>query len=145
MWRSVREAALADYSPEQIEAWLPEPLGAGAVRERARDGRLVFVAIDEGGHVVGYVDLESDGHIDHLYCVPEAVGQGVASVLYDRLEQVAIAQGKQVLRVEASEASRRFFEKKGFTVRTRRDRELRGVYIHNYEMTKTIDQTASAL
>ncbi len=138
MWRSVREAALADYSPEQTVAWLPEPFGAPAMHAWATDGRLVFVAADEDGRVVGYTDLEPDGHIDHLYCLPEAVGRGVASVLYDELEKVAVARGVRELRVEASEAARRFFSKKGFAVRTRRDWVQRGVPIHNYDMTKSL-------
>jgi putative acetyltransferase len=105
---------------------------------RATDGRYVFVATNGDGRIVGYVDLEADGHIDHLYCLPEAVGQGVASALYDHLEALAEFQGINEIRVEASEAARRFFEKKGFAVTARRDWELRGVPIHNYQMNKSL-------
>jgi putative acetyltransferase len=136
MWSSVRTAALADYSPEQTNAWLPEAPLAEAMHRWASDGRCVLVAANVDGRVVGYIDLASDGHIDHLYCSPEAVGQGVASALYDTLERTASSQGLSRLDVEASEAARRLFEKKGFTVEGRRDWELRGVSIHNYKMSK---------
>jgi putative acetyltransferase len=138
MWRSVREAALADYSVEQTMAWMPEPAGAERMHDRATDGRHVLVATRAGGDVVAYIDLEANGHIDHLYALPEAVGQGVAAALVDAVECLAIAEGLRELRVEASEAARRLFEKKGFVVLTRHDWELRGEPVHNYEMSKQV-------
>lgn len=136
MWRSVRRAALADYTSEQTAAWLPSPPSAETMYRRATDGRTVWVAASEDGEVVGYIDLEADGHIDHLYCSPEAVGGGVAGALYDALEIAACEGGLPELHVEASEGARRLFEKKGFTVQARREWVLRGVAIHNYAMTK---------
>ena len=35
----------------------------------------------EPGRVVAFIDLEPDGHIDRLFCAPEAAGRGVASRL----------------------------------------------------------------
>lgn len=135
MWRSVRLAALADYSVTQTEAWLPAVRSPEAMQRWASDGRWVFVATS-CDDVVGYIDLELDGHIDHLYCVPEAVGAGVAAALYARLEREAIATGLAQLRVEASEAARRFFEKQHFLLECRQDLTLGGVAIHNYRMSK---------
>ena len=71
MWRSVRVGALADYSGAQTEAWLPVPRSAEEMHRWASDGRTVFVTTTEADGVVGYLDLEADGHIDHLYRVPE--------------------------------------------------------------------------
>jgi putative acetyltransferase len=138
MFRSVREAALADYSAEQVEAWLPSEPSAKWFDERARDGRVVLVATDHTGAVVGYGDLEQNGHLDHLYCLPDVIGDGVASKLYDRLEQVAVQWGIAVIFVEASEAARRLFIRKGFVVVERRDFERHGVALHNYAMEKPL-------
>jgi putative acetyltransferase len=88
--------------------------------------------------VVGFIDLEADGHIDRLYCAPEAAGRGVASRLYEATEAAARVQGISRLFTEASERARRFFERKGFTVLERQDMIRRGVPIHNYRMTKTL-------
>lgn len=134
MWRSVRVAARADYSAEQTEAWLPAPPLPEAMHQRASDGRAVFVA-DGASGIVGYIDLEADGHIDHLYCMPEVIGIGVAVALYEALERHARSQGLERLYVEASESAHRFFKKRGFTVDARHDWELRGVPIHNYAMS----------
>jgi putative acetyltransferase len=80
------------------------------------------VAGDEPGHLAAFIDLQPDGHIDRLFCAPEAAGRGVASRLF----------------TEASELARRFLERKGFTVPERQDMIVRGAPIHNYRMAKTL-------
>jgi putative acetyltransferase len=137
-YRSVREVALSDYTADQVKAWVPGRWDAGQEHRRSGDGRLVLVAADESGHVVAFIDLEPDGHIDRLYCAPEAAGRGIASQLYDRIETAAREQGIVRLFTEASELARRFFERKGFMVLERQDKIIRGVPIHNYRMAKTL-------
>ncbi len=137
-YRSVREVALSDYTAEQVKAWVPGRWDAEQEHRRSGDGRLVLVAADESGHVVAFIDLEPDGHIDRLFCAPEAAGRGIASRLYEALETAARAQGIERLFTEASELARQFFERKGFAVLQRQDKILRGVPIHNYRMAKTL-------
>ena len=137
-YRSVRQVALSDCTAEQVKAWVPGRWDAGQEQRRSGDGRLVLVAADESGHVVAFIDLEPDGHIDRLFCAPEGAGRGIASRLYEALETAARAQGIELLFTEASEPARRFFERKGFTVLQRQDKILRGVPIHNYRMAKTL-------
>jgi putative acetyltransferase len=137
-YRSVREVARSDYTDDQVKAWVPGPLNVEREHLRSSDGRLVLVAADERDRVVAFTDLEPDGHIDRLFCAPEAVGRGIASQLYDALEAAALEQGIGRLFTEASELARRFFERKGFVVLERQDKILRGVPIHNYRMAKTL-------
>jgi putative acetyltransferase len=137
-FRSVREVALSDYTADQVKAWVPGRWDADQEHRRSGDGRLVLVAADESGRVVTFIDLEPDGHIDRLFCAPEAAGRGIASQLYDGIETAAREQGIRRLFTEASELARRFFERKGFTVLERQDKILRGVSIHNYRMAKAL-------
>jgi len=137
-YRSVREVALSDYTVEQVRAWVPGRWDAEQEHRRSGDGRLVLVAVDGQDHVVAFIDLEPDGHIDRLFCAPEAAGRGIASQLYDGVETAAREQGITRLFTEASELARRFFERKGFAVLERQDKILRGVPIHNYRMAKTL-------
>ena len=137
-YRSVREVALSDYTADQVKAWVPERWDAEQEHRRSGDGRLVLVAADGSGQVVAFIDLEPDGHIDRLFCAPEAAGRGIASQLYDRIETAAREQGLTRLFTEASELARRFFERKGFLVVERQDMILRGVPIHNSRMAKTL-------
>jgi putative acetyltransferase len=137
-YRSVHGVATSDYSEEQVRAWVPGRWDAEREHQRSGDGRLVLVAADERGQVIAFIDLESDGHIDRLFCAPEAAGRGIASRLYDGMEAAAREQHLGRLYTEASELARRFFARKGFIVLERQDKILRGVPIHNYRMEKTL-------
>lgn len=138
MFRSVREGAIREYSDEQVQAWLPACPSAEFMDRRTRGGRLVLVALDHSGSIVGYGDLEADGHIDHLFVAPEHIGCGVGSALYDALEVHARNSGIGRLYVEASEAAQRLFLARGFNIECRNDKMVRGISIHNYSMSKLL-------
>jgi len=144
-FRSVRQVALSDYTAAQVKAWAPEPRTAEWAHTEASNGRLVLVAADEDDRPVAYIDLEPNGHINRLFCAPEAAGRGIASRLYDAVEAAAREQGITSLFTEASELARRLFERKGFAVVDRQDMVIRGVAIHNYRMAKALDLTAPHL
>lgn len=135
---AVRALGPRGYSPAQVAAWAPRPLDPIDVMNRAADGRTTFVAADADDQAVAYVDLEADGHVDHLYCHPDFAGQGVASRLLETVIRHAVEQGLAALYVEASELARPVFERHGFTVTRRRDFEVRGVPIHNYAMRREL-------
>lgn len=107
---------------------------------RQAQGRTFLVAVDDDGRLIGYGDLEPDGHIDHLYCLPDMVGNGVGSAIYAAIEDTARRTGVSLLFVEASEAARRLFERRGFRVDVRNDFTIHGIAIHNYRMSKRIDR-----
>jgi len=136
--RAVRGIGPRDYSPAQIDAWIGREPREARFRAKMADGRRCWVATDDAGRVIAFVDLESDGHIDFLFADPDVAGQGVAARLVDRLEATAREAGMTRLYVEASEAARRFFLKRGYTVQGRRDFEIGGVAIHNYAMERTL-------
>lgn len=135
---AVHEIAGAYYTPEQIAAWaptLPDPL---QFAHRATDGRIVLVAADADDRPIAYGDVERGGHLDHLYCLPEAAGCGVAKRLYEELELAARSAGVSVIYVEASEPAKRFFAKQRFELVGRNDFQIDGVPIHNFKMRKLL-------
>jgi putative acetyltransferase len=134
---SVHQVGIRDYSAAQVEVWSPAPRSPAAYVAHAAN-RVFLVAVNDAGEPIGYGDLEPDGHIDHLYCRPDHVGTGVGALLYAALEAVARAANIDFLFVEASEAARRLFERRGFQVEHRRDSDIDGVSIHNYRMTKRL-------
>lgn len=136
--RSVEELGARDYSAAQVAAWRARAPSAEALRERWSDGRTVLLVVDDHDRPLAFADLERDGHIDLLYAAPEAVGTGAAPLLYDELEAAARRQGIARLYAEASEAAKRFFTKRGFTVVARRDFQIEGVAIHNYAVEKRL-------
>jgi len=135
---SVREIGGFHYTADQVAAWAPGLPDADVFTRRGGDGRTFLVAVGENGRPIAYGDLEADGHIDHLYCSPEAAGRGVARKLYEALEGIARSAGIEILFVEASEPAKSFFEKQGFEPVGRDAFELNGVEIHNYRMRKAL-------
>jgi putative acetyltransferase len=135
--RSVQHYGPRAYTAEQVAAWAAL---ATVERTAARcaDGRHVLVAQDDTDGVLGFGDLEADGHLDFLYVAPEAEGLHVGSLLYAALEEHARGLGLAKIFVEASELARPLFERRGFTVLGRNDLDLAGVAIHNYRMEKTL-------
>ncbi|TVS06898.1 MAG: GNAT family N-acetyltransferase [Rhodobacteraceae bacterium] len=133
---TVRAVGRKDYSQAQVEVWSPQPVPADKFLARVSDGRYVFVAVSENDKPIAFIELEENGHIDCFYCHPDAVGTGVGTALFERLESAALAAGLSRLYVEASEAACRFFLGKGFSLIKRRDFERNNVQIHNYLMEK---------
>ncbi len=135
---AVHRIAARDYNPAQLAAWSSAPPDPARYVANAADGRLFLIAVDDDGAPLAYADLEADGHIDHLYCRPDAAGTGVTVALYDLIEAAARDRALTLLFVEASEPARRFFERRGFVVDHRRDFMIGEVAIHNYRMIKQL-------
>lgn len=135
---SVATLTKADYSDAQRLAWENLAPSPAAFRERARDGRWVLVAVEPGGRILGYADLEADGHVDQLYCAPEGAGRRIGSRLLAEIESVARGAAIARLFVEASETARPVFERAGFAWLERRDLVIGGVAIHNHSMEKRL-------
>ena len=135
---AVHQLASSDYSPDQLNAWAPAVPAPKRFVEWGADGRMFFVAVNDEDAPIAFGDVEADGHIDHLFCRPDAAGTGVTSALYDHMEAAARQRGISRVHVEASEPARRFFLRKGFALLHRRQLVLNGVAIHNYAMEKRL-------
>ena len=141
-YRSVREGGRRGYSREQVEAWAVSVPPASLYKTKAGDGRMLLVTVDDRDKPIAYGDLEPNGHIDHLFCHPDAIGTGAASKLYDHLERQAHDWHIGRIFVEASELARPFFAHKGFTLLQRHDFIMRGVPMHHYWMEKLLSGQA---
>ena len=133
--RSVRHFGPRGYSAAQVEAWAATAC-AERTAVRCADGRTVLVAEGADGRLLGFGDMEADGHLDFLYVAPEGEGRGIGSALLAALEAVAHAQGSTRTFVEASELARPLFERRGYTIDRRNDFEVNGVAIHNFSMSR---------
>ena len=135
-YETVRSVNRADYSNEQVEAWapgVPEPEEWNA----RMSGRRTLVA-EEGGEVVGFAELEGDGHLDMLYLRKDAVGRGVGRRLYREVEREARASGLGRIFTEASITARPFFGRHGFRVVREQTVTVRGVPMTNFAMAKML-------
>ncbi len=135
-YETVRTVSLGDYSPEQVRAWAPELPDPAAWHERM-SGRHTLVA-DEGAEVVGFAELEEDGHLDMLYSRADAVGRGVGSRLYGAVEGRARGLGLGRISTEASITARPFFVRHGFVVLRRNTVWRQGIALTNFSMEKAL-------
>ena len=130
------------YSPEQIAAWAARHPGPERFIARAAQGDLIRLAVGTADEPLAYYLLETDGHLDMLYCHPDHTGRGLAHLLLAEAELAARALDLPRLFTEASELARPVFERVGYLLVTRRDFAIpfegREVAIHNYAMEKRL-------
>jgi putative acetyltransferase len=114
---SVMDLTSEDYTEAQQQAWASTVDDQGAFDKRL-GSQLTLVATLEGS-AVGFASLASGSKIDMLYVHPAAVGRGVGAMLIDALEKLAGSRGAGKLIVDASDAARGFFEKRGYIAQQR--------------------------
>jgi GNAT superfamily N-acetyltransferase len=135
-YETVHSVNRADYSQEQVEAWAPE-VPYPEVWHARMAGRLTLVA-EECGEVVGFAELEEDGHLDTLFCRNDTVRRGVGSLLYEAVEREARERGIGRIFTEVSVTARPFFERQGFRVVRERRVERLGTLLTNFAMEKPL-------
>ncbi|MGB3743433.1 MAG: GNAT family N-acetyltransferase [Xanthobacteraceae bacterium] len=139
---AIEELAADDYSETQQEAWV-----AAADDEEAFGVKLAHeltLVATYGGAAVGFASLADNKRIDMLYVHPAAAGQGAGAMLCDALEKLAGARGAKDITVDASDAARGFFEKRGYSAQSRNTVSLGGEWLANTTMTKLLTEQGRA-
>jgi putative acetyltransferase len=124
------------YSSEQKEVWSPTPIDYERWAERL-NVKKPFVAIIEG-RVAGFIELDTDGHIDCTYVHPDFQGRGVACALYEHLITETRVKNIKRLYVEASLVAKPFFEHRGFSVSKKNEIQRNGITLVNFSMEKSL-------
>lgn len=135
---SIEELTSDDYTEAQQEAWASVADDLGEFRDKL-SGQLTLVATLEGSPV-GFAALEGKDKIGMLYVHPAATGQGVGAMLVDALEKLAGARGTSILRVDASDSARGFFEKCGYVAEQRNSISIGDEWLANTTLQKQLAQ-----
>jgi putative acetyltransferase len=133
---AIEELTGDDYSETQQEAWAETADDLEAFGAKLA-GELTLVAT-HAGSAVGFASLADNTRIDMVYVHPAAAGQGVGGMLVDALEKLAAGRGTKELTVEASDTACDFFEKRGFTAKSRNTVLRAGEWLANTTMTKAL-------
>ncbi|MCO4757654.1 MAG: GNAT family N-acetyltransferase [Oceanospirillaceae bacterium] len=100
------------YSDQELESWSPTP--PDYARWQARlDLKKPFVALING-QIVGFIELDDDGHIDCLYVHKDYQRRGIGQSLFLYLCDIAKQKGYERLYVEASKGAKTLFDTLGF-------------------------------
>jgi putative acetyltransferase len=133
---SILELTGEDYDPDQQAEWAATADDEEAFGARLA-GALTLVAT-VAGEPVGFASLKGADHIDMLYVLPSAAGQGLGTMLLDALEKLAAARGAKRLTVDASDTARNLFERRGFRAQRRNTVPLGGEWLANTTMEKAL-------
>ena len=73
------------YQPEQINAWAPQEGGDRSAWLESLAKNISYV-VEAEGIIIGFGDMTSEGHIEHMYVHPKYQGQGIARSLMRKFE-----------------------------------------------------------
>jgi putative acetyltransferase len=133
---AVHQLTRDDYTEEQRNAWATPIEGDDAWAEKWRrrcERKQPWVAVVDG-EVTGFIEFDSDGHIDCTYVSPDHAGKGHMSAIMERIFQEARQSNLIRLYAEVSITARPFFERHGFRLVRNNPHKVRGVPILNYIM-----------
>ncbi|MBP0020868.1 MAG: GNAT family N-acetyltransferase [Cyanobacteria bacterium SBLK] len=102
------------YSPRQVKTWSSFAGNLETFREKLQQGLTLIAVEDE--KIIAFGQLHPKDRIAFLYTVKRYARRGYATLIYQKLEEEAIAQGVKYLRTEASRVAKFFFLKQGFEI-----------------------------
>ena len=124
------------YSLEQQEAWAHTPPNYPYWVKRLSLKKPFIAMVEE--KIVGFIELEENGHIDCAYTHPTYQKCGVMSELFAYAQNLAEQKGIKRLYLEASIVAKPFFEKRGFKTLHRNEIKRNGQMIVNFSMEKVL-------
>lgn len=124
------------YTKDQVERWAPHDKDMSEWRKRI-EIKNPFVVVEDGA-ILGFAELESNGHIDYFYTHHKWQGKGVGNMLYQALEEETIRQNMPYLYAEVSVPAKEFFLKKGFEILEEKNNIICGAQAKNFMMKKEL-------
>ena len=132
---TVRKVNIKDYSKRQVIAWSPEDV---YFRDWQRVcSRYIYVA-EKDNKILGFGELEPNGHIDGFYVHYQHQRQGVGSEIYRAIEAKARELNLNSLYAEASITAKAFFVSRGFKVIQQQQVICRQEKFVNYLIVKVL-------
>lgn len=102
------------YTKDQCLRWAPSDKDPKEW-ETHLESTNPFVAL-ENGQIVGFAELEKNGHINKFYCHYEWQGQGIGTALMVAIENESKTLGLKRIFSECSVNAINFFRAKGFVI-----------------------------
>ncbi|OYQ63982.1 hypothetical protein B9G53_14095 [Pseudanabaena sp. SR411] len=133
---TIREVNIRDYSPAQVQAWAPDDLYFTNWTEDCTSN-FTYIA-EEEDEIIGFAQLETNGHIDCFFCHKDYQRCGVGTRLYRAIEAKALELKIERLFVEVSITARAFFKSRGFSVVKEQQVFCRSEKLTNFVMEKSL-------
>lgn len=125
-----------DYSADEIADWA----SCGEDTEHLTDlvNNLHFIVAEKKDEIVGMASISKDGYLHSMFVHKDFQRQGVATILYEKIENHAQLNGVSRIWSEVSITAKGFFEKQGFFVEKEQKRKANKLYLTNYVMVKNL-------
>lgn len=124
-----------DYTQEEVEDWASCGDDMNHWEQLIKDQHYV-VAEDNDNIIVGFGSVNDVGYMHTLFVHKDFQHQGVASLLYEYLENYAKGKGAEKLTSEVSITAKPFFEKQRFQINEEQKRQANKLCLTNYKMSK---------
>lgn len=126
-----------DYSKEEVFDWAS--CGDDDNRWRKLVTELYFIiAINESSKIIGFASISKEGYLHSMFVHKYFQKQGVASLLYNTIEDYAKQNNLPEITSEVSITAKPFFEKQGFTVDEQQKRKANKMMLTNFRMSKQL-------
>ncbi|MDX1802991.1 MAG: GNAT family N-acetyltransferase [Alcanivorax sp.] len=125
-----------DYQPSQRRAWR-EAVDIDTLSRQLADGEVVVAEWHQ--QVVGFAHRQGD-YLNMLFVASDSQRTGIATLLYQYLEDSARIESQSGLTTHASVTARPFFLEMGFHGDQQQPVERNGVPLQRYEMHKPLRQ-----
>ncbi|GAX36716.1 GNAT family N-acetyltransferase [Nodularia sp. NIES-3585] len=133
---TIHEVNIRDYTKAQVDAWTSVNMDV-EVWMNSLKSKFTYVA-EADGKIIGFGELEANGHIDRFYCHKDFQGQGVGTKILEQIELTARDLDIERLFVEASITAKPFFARKSFMVVKEQEVERSGQKFINFVMEKVL-------
>lgn len=124
-----------DYTQDEVEDWASCGNDLTHWEQLIKEQHYV-VAEDNDNVIIGFGSVNNVGYMHTLFVHKNFQRQGIASLLYEYLENYAKEKGAEKLISEVSITAKPFFEKQGFRVDEEQKRRANKLCLINYKMSK---------
>ncbi|MFM6182016.1 MAG: GNAT family N-acetyltransferase [Dolichospermum sp.] len=133
-YNTVQKINIQDYNQQQVNAWTMQAMDYEFWHTRLQT-KLPYIA-EYNDEIVGFGELDADGHIDCFYCHSKYQRKGIGSKLLIHIENIAKLREIHRLYAEVSITAKLFFQNHGFTIVKEQQVQRQGVLFTNYLMEK---------
>lgn len=130
---------IQDYTLEEIEDWA----SCGNTDEHWKnliDKFHFFVAENEMEQIVGFASISNEGYLHSMFVHKDYQNMGIASKLYEKIEQFARENKIYRISSEVSITAKPFFQRQGFGIEKEQNSQAKNLFLTNYLMYKEIEQ-----
>lgn len=134
--QTINTVNAAHYSPEQLQAWISSVSKKDRWQKKIEEQHFLLAFVGE--KLAGFSSFTVDGYLDFLFVSKHHQRQGIATALYNALEQYARMNQLHALTTDASITAKPFFEKHGFALVQEQQVIIDSIVLTNFKLKKKL-------